>query len=48
VEGHDCVVEVGWSWDDAAFGLATALASIPFGEICRWYNVTLCASPALY
>jgi hypothetical protein len=48
--GYGCVVEaveVGWRWVDAAFGPATALASAPFGGGCRWYTVTLQASPAL-
>jgi hypothetical protein len=28
VEAYGCVVEVGWHWIDAAFGPASALASI--------------------
>jgi hypothetical protein len=32
VEGYSCVVEVGWRWVDATFGLTIALASAPAGE----------------
>jgi hypothetical protein len=32
--GYDCVVEVGWRWVDAAFGLAVALVSTPVGKGC--------------
>jgi hypothetical protein len=41
LEGYDCMVEVGWHWVDAAFGLAIALASTLVGEGCRWYTTTL-------
>jgi hypothetical protein len=35
------VAEGGWRWVDAAFGLAVILASIPVGNGCRRYTITL-------
>jgi hypothetical protein len=46
-EGYYCVVEVGWRWVDAVFGLALALASAPVDKGCRRYTITLRLSPAL-
>jgi hypothetical protein len=36
VEGYNCVVEVGWRWVDAVFGLVMTLTSAPTGEGYRW------------